>query len=376
MEIIMGHFIQIIVHIIRQKFSLLINGIKSICRGIRNYFSESMEHGIQFVCKIPWYIFAFILAINFVIGFFILYCNHCFSYFFMHLVCLTLNIIITVNIGKKYLNTLIILDHEIIENHTSENTELKMLYLRFKKYALHRCNLFACPLILVLFFWGIISQHYIKADIVGLYAVFLVNIVVSISVIGYIQYLWMLWFLYRISQGVNFHFNKNVPAQTPILVEIAQLLETAKWCFFLEGFLYVFEYYILIPKGKISPNMLNMPDNTSFLITWFVLLVVIILAFPVIILAQESFLAKIVDNLKNQIVHVLSQEFEDVESGEITDKFMYNAMIKNILSSEDYPVKSKRFGPALISIATFCLHTVSFFSQIPSLDYLFQSIGS
>ena len=43
MEIIMGHFIQIIVHIIRQKFSLLINGIKSICRGIRNYFSESME---------------------------------------------------------------------------------------------------------------------------------------------------------------------------------------------------------------------------------------------------------------------------------------------------------------------------------------------
>ena len=87
-------------------------------------------------------------------------------------------------------------------------------------------------------------------------------------------------------------------------------------------------------------------------------------------------MAKIVDNLKNQIVHVLSQEFEDVESGEITDKFMYNAMIKNILSSEDYPVKSKRFGPALISIATFCLHTVSFFSQIPSLDYLFQSIGS
>ena len=67
-----------------------------------------------------------------------------------------------------------------------------MLYLRFKKYALRRCNLFACPLILVLFFWGIISQHYIKADIVGLYAVFLVNIVVSISVIGYIQYLWML----------------------------------------------------------------------------------------------------------------------------------------------------------------------------------------
>lgn len=367
-----------IIHDMRNLTQLrrLLHSIRNAIGTIKNFFTGSMEQGIQFVCKMPWHICIGILFLNFIAGYVILYCNHCLSYFFPHLVCLTLNVAITINIGKKYMNTLLNLNREITEEHVSENTELKILYLRFQEYAFCRCNTLVCIVILVLFFWGIISQHYIKADIVGIYAVFVVIITVSVSVIGYMQYFWMLWFLYRVNKCSGFYFNKNVPAHTPFLVEIASLLETAKWCFFLEGFLYIFEYYILIPAGQISAYSLNIPDKTSFLITWLVLFVVIILAFPVIIFIQESFMANIVDNLKNQMVQTLSQEFDIVEHVNTTDRFMYNAMIKNILASEEYPVKNKRLGPALVSLATFCLHAVTLLSQIPSLDYLLQSIGS
>ncbi len=351
------------------------NIVRKYILSIKKFFSGSMQQGFKIIHEIPWYLSIFILVVNFIIGLLILYFNHRITYFFMHLVCLTLNAMITNYIGKKYVNVLIFLDKEITEKHISENVELKILYSRFRKYAMCRCNILVCMIVLAIFFWGIISQQYIKADIVGFYAIFVVTVTVSISVIGYMQYLWMLWFLYRVSKSTTFHFNKNAPAHTPFLVEISGLLETAKWCFFLEGFLYVFEYYILIPKGQISFQKLNMPNNTSFLISWFVLFVVIILAFPIIILVQESLMSKIVDHLKNERVQLLSQEFDMVDNSQTTDKFMYNAMIKNILTSADYPVKNQRFGPALVSLATFCLHFVTFFSQIPSLNYLFQLIG-
>lgn len=321
------------------------------------------------------------LVINFFAGLGILYFTNTLLHFILHLLSLTANMTITIAIGREYVDTIIFLDKKIVMEYTSENVELRMHYLKFREKTFSKSNLILCLIILIVFFWGIFSQNYIVLDVVGCYAVFIVSVTVSISVIGYSAYLYLLWFLYRIRNCTQMHYNTNNPASTPFLVKIATLTNHAKWCFLSEGFLYVFEYYILIPKENITPEGLQMPDNTSFLITWLVVFVVIILAFPIIVFLQESLMAQIVNNLKLNRINVLSELYENQiscvpKSFPVEETFMLNTIISNIISSADYPVKIQRFGPALISLATFFLHAVTLLSQLPSLKYLFQSIGS
>lgn len=322
---------------------------------------------------IYWVIF---LISNFITGIEILYISDTFIHFFPHLICLTINICITILIGKEYIDTILFLDKEIVMNHISENAELRIKYNQFRNKAFGKRKFIWCLIVLTIFLKAIFSQEYITIDLVGCYATFIVTVSVSISVIGYAEYLYLLWFLWCIRNCTDMHYNKNSPANTPFLVKIATLTNHAKWCFFGEGFLYVFEYYILIPKGKISFQGVYMPDNISFLITWCIVFIVIILAFPTIIIIQESLMSKIVNNLKNKQIEILSELYEEIipsraSKATLQKNYIVSTLISNIVSSADYPVKTQKFGPALISIATFFLHAFSLLSQLPSLKYLF-----
>lgn len=331
---------------------------------------HSIDKGILFLDNMPKKKIAFLLTINFICGTIILFYTNTINYFFPHLICLTLNIIITLAIGGEYANTILYLDEQILSNYKLENIELKKIYKRFRKYTFHMFNLAFCIVVLVVFFWGIFSQHYIKLDLVGCYAVYMVSVTVSISVIGYAQYLWILWFLYRVGNCSSLPYNKMMPAYTPFLVKIATLTKHAKWCFFIEGFLYVFEYFILIPNDHVTFSNINMPNNVSFLITWGVIFVVIILAFPVLIYTQEHLLSKIVSNLKEERIKTLSYHFDistKESSNQFTDIYMCNCIIHNLLTSPDYPVKIQRLGPAVVAMATFAVHIVSLIDQYPEL---------
>lgn len=294
-----------------------------------------------------------------------------FEYFFPHLVCLSLNIIITLSIGGEYADTIAFLDNEILpEKSCRKYKELCGTYKQFRHKAFHGLNFILCIIILTIFFWGIFSQHYIKLDVVGWYAVYMVSITVSISVIGYAQYLWLLWFLYRMSYCTIIPYNEIIPAYTPFLVKIGTLTKHAKWCFFIEGFLYVFEYLILIPKGNVTLLKINMPNQTSFLVTWGIIFVVIILAFPVIIYVQESLLTKIVKKLKNQRLEALLYNYyiPAIDKNELSPQiYMRNQMINSLINSPDYPVKIQRLGPSVVAVATCVLHVINLINQYPEL---------
>lgn len=330
----------------------------------------SMEKGVLFLYKVSKRKMALFLLLNFLIGVTILTYTNTMTPFFPHLISLTLNILITLSIGKEYVHTILFLDKEILKQYKTDNIELKKNYERFRKKAFQISNISLCIIVLAIFFWGIFSQNYIKFDIVGWYAIFVVSIVVSISVIGYVEYVWLLWFLYRVSKCSFIQYNKIIPAYTPFLVKIGTLTKHAKWCFFFEGFLYVFEYFILIPQGGITLSGLNMPNNISFLITWIIIFFVIILAFPIIILIQESLLLKIVKNLKNQRIEILSKQFNILskkETNHFQEIYICSWLINSLIASPDYPVKIQRLGPAIISIATIFLHVASFLEQYPEL---------
>lgn len=83
-------------------------------------------------------------------------------------------------------------------------------------------------------------------------------------------------------------------------------------------------------------------------------------------------MAKIIDNLKQEQIQNLSLSFniasQDLSNNTtISQAYMYNSMMANIVASNDYPIKARRLGPALISLATFVLHTVNLLSQLPPI---------
>lgn len=333
---------------------------------ISNY---SLEKGIFSLKKISKKIIIF-LVFNFLLGIIILTYTKTMNYFFPHLICLTLNMIITLYIGREYAHTILFLDDIILSNFKKDNVELRQNYKRFRQKAFHIQNLVLCIVVLSVFFWGIFSQHYIRLDVVGCYAIYIVSITVSISVIGYAEYLWLLWFLYRVSKCTSMPYNKIIPAYTPFLVKIGTLTNHAKWCFFIEGFLYVFEYYILIPNDNITLSNISMPDNFSFLVTWAIIFVVIILAFPIIVYIQEFFLSTIVNNLKTERVEILSYKINfPIEKNleRFPEMYMCNWLINSLISSPDYPVKVQRLGPTIVTMITFVLHVVNLINQYPDL---------
>ena len=335
-----------------------------------------METGFNALRKYPLKIYILLLGINFFVGFWILFYTRTIAHFFPHLFCLTINISITLRIGKTYIDTLKALNEELYK-HTEENTEIRSLFTNYYSKAMHPINLLACIVVVTIFLWGIFSQHYITLDLVGSYAVFMVCVSVSLSVIGYTQYLWMLWFLFRVSKCSSMYYNKIAPANTPFLVKIATLLQHVKWCFLVEGFFYTFEYFILIPKGNITSTTINMPDNFSFLLTWVIVLLVIVLAFPILVFFQEHWLTQIVSNWKRQRIEYLLIQYENL--GKIVSKknlslhtYLYHEIVANVVDSADYPLKIQRLGPMIVSIATVCIHMITLLGQLSDLKHLFN----
>ncbi len=356
----------------KHKFQLFKAKLSSLLSKIRNRLPPNLlEKCIMSLKTVSKKSVIILLTINFILGIVILNYSDAFSYFFPHLICLTLNIVITLLIGHEYANTIGFLDTEILPNKSCKKyIELCGVYKQFRHKTFHGINFVLCIIILTIFFWGIFSQHYIKLDVVGWYAIYMVTITVSISVIGYAQYLWLLWFLYRINYCSLIPYNEIIPAYTPFLVKIGTLTKHAKWCFFIEGFLYVFEYFILIPKGNVTLLEIDVPDKASFLVTWGVIFVVIILAFPVIIFIQESLLSKIVKDLKKQRLEALLYNYDipDIKKNELSPQiYIRNQMINNLIISPDYPIKIQRLGPSVVAAATCVLHIVNLINQYPEL---------
>lgn len=357
-------------------FVSLSNKMNYIKKSVAKIISSELQakpllKGFNILCKISplWILLA--LAVNGIIGFFILNITDSLEEYWFHIVCITSCICLTTIIGRKYVKVITLLDNEINKKNSLDNVELKINYDRFKNYAFHRANLLFCVVIPCIFFWAIFKQQYLKFDIVGVYGIIVISITLFMSILGYVEYMWMLWLLYRIVHCEHFYYNKSNPSQTPFLIYIADITNCAKWFFFVEGFIYIFEYFILIPRGNLLNGKIQMPDNLSFFVTWIILLIVLVMAFPVIVLVQEKMISRIIDNLKQEQIQALSICFNiannDLSNKTIEQAYMCNSIMTNIISSSDYPIRTQHFGPALISVATFVLHTVNLLSQLPQI---------
>lgn len=370
-------FIKQCILILNRKIIDLKKSLKSLFHKIKH---SSMRKFYVFLRNRSKAFYILILGVNFLIGSTILFCTGTSEKFLLHLVCLTVTISTTLYIGKHYIDTLEYLNKKILADMPPQYTEFRTLYSNFYTKAMRKSNMLKSMAVVTVFLWGIFSQHYIETNLVGFYAVFMVCISVSLSVIGYLQYIYILCLLFRLRKCSDIPYNQISPAYTPFLIEVATLLQRVKWCFFIEGFCYTFEYYILIPKGNITHLTVNMPDNVSFFITWAIVLLVIVLAFPTLVFLHEHLLATIIDNLKKQQIEYYSLQYRLISHDNLTPftpsvTYYYQEIISQLANSADYPLKIQRFGTAVASIASVCIHIFTLVSQFPQLQ-LFLINGS
>lgn len=347
--------------------------MKRICRNIKphiTFFKKKYNKFKAIIKKQKFQLCIYGLALNFIVGLVILYYSNTLRQFLPHLILLTITNSTSLYIARSYIDTLQYLKRELIDDYQPENIELIGLFKRLNKKAINKTNWLICFGIIVLFLWGIFSQDYICLNLVGIYAVFIVCVSVFVSVLGYMQYIYVLWFLFRVSKCSQMHYNVMFPAQTPFLVKVAALLQQAKWIFFIQGFGYTVEYFILIPKGNITLKEIKMPDNLSFLATWIVILIVIVLAFPIIVFFQEHILTKIIKNLKRKQIEYLNTQYQILcqntsAKQEATNMYLYQSIIGSVIASADYPLKIQKLGPILLSIVTTCIHIINLLNQLP-----------
>lgn len=264
-----------------------------------------------------------------------------------------------------------------------KNPEIRSLY---RKRLLPLQKSFWAPLvsvaITVFFFTCIVMLEYIELDIIGFYAIYIAGSSVLIGAYGYMQYLYFLWFIYRAGKceykgGAYYIY---APAQTPWVTQIAKTSQKLRTFFLMIGLIYVIEYSILVPTDKISFDnglpSLSMPNNAAFFISWAALFLLVIIAFPVINYFQRKFVTNLVEKLKEQTIHDLSELMIEEKSGRkdkqgrMSAVVTYSVIIENVRQTKSYPIDRRLGYETLVTFMTFLVHVLNLYSTVSSIPQL------
>lgn len=236
--------------------------------------------------------------------------------------------------------------------------------------------------ITIFFFSCIVMLEYIELDIIGFYAIYIAGSSVLIGAYGYVQYLCFLWFVYQAGklEYRSESYNIYTPAATPWVAQIAKTSQKLRSFFLWIGLIYVIEYGMLVPTDKISfidnKIALETPNNTAFFISWVALFLLVIIAFPVINHYQRKFVVDLVENLKGQTVHDLSQLMAEERRNDqdrrrrMSTVITYSVIIENIRSTKSYPIKQLFGYETVMTFVTFAVHVLNLYSKVTSIPQL------
>jgi hypothetical protein len=238
--------------------------------------------------------------------------------------------------SAKHYNTFIIKDFI----RTSEDPVLSAEKLKMKKNIFANYNIFI-SLIFSLFFIIIsIYLKFVNLDVTGFISLILLFITIFISNVGYALYVHLICFLYGLSNSKVEKYSKFHPAYTSWLVDITKYSSTYQNSFFISGTLYVILFTIHAPNNTLKILSFNGVFDLKDIIlsvSWLIVILAVLVGFPITSYLKSRMIRTIVTNLK-----IKSSEYYEtvVERVEIDKKLDYIKLIKEIMESADYPIKT------------------------------------
>lgn len=186
-------------------------------------------------------------------------------------------------------------------NNLKEITTEPIILGCISKYEKRQSSIVVIIIVLFMsafFSFCIIKLNYLPLSPLGIYGGLLALTTLIIGLYGYIQFAVLLSLLYEIS--LRDFSSPNYPGHQEWYSILNVLSHYLSKCFLVFGVFYILEYYLLVPINAITIKNLsltiNTVDNNVFVISWISIIILIVLAFPLLVIIRKKLLRKILYN--------------------------------------------------------------------------------
>lgn len=224
-----------------------------------------------------------------------------------------------------------------------------------------------------IFLYASLRLQYINLDIMGLYALFVIALIMISAVLGQTCYIYYLLLLRRIASGEKFKYNFYFPAKTDWVLLLSRMGARLNNAFFFLGFIYTLVFYLNMPSHYVVISLqtwqlrITTPDNFIFTASWAAIFLIIIVAFPVYYWTSSALMRRIVERLKTVSVNEVELLMESREGGlrgNVDIELKYYQLIANIQGSLNEPQKDLRLLPALATFGSIAVHGIKIFESL------------
>jgi len=209
-----------------------------------------------------------------------------------------------------------------------------------------------------LFIYASLELEYVAINPTGIYALAMIVLVMVSAVLGQLCYLYYVLLLRRLSRGKAFKYNFFLPARTDWVRLLDGMGSRLTNAFFILGFIFTLVYVLNVRPGYIVFSWqpiqitLSTPNDFVFVVSWVVLFLIVVIAFPCYVWLQSTYMRNLVRALKDKSIEEVNsltsgsgQPDEKVDSGNSSYRMMMDI-------DASVPAPRDQFNP-IPFIATF-----------------------
>ena len=258
--------------------------------------------------------------------------------------------------------------NEMTASHPIKFAGMKVIKLIYSKWVL-----LALVIVGGLYTYAAISLNYVEFNLIGIYALIMIVLMLGSAIFGQTVYVYYIILLISINRQSEFKYNFYIPAKTNWVVKLAKNGRMLNNSFFVLGFIYTLVYYLNVPQGAMKiidvstkgniwdKFQFSTPDNFIFIISWIIIFIIIVVAFPVYYYVQNTYIKSLVRNLKDLSIFEI-QKFMKAKELSVNDnielELKYFTLINNVENSPSKPLSSYNVIPILSSIGSISVHFI------------------
>ena len=218
-----------------------------------------------------------------------------------------------------------------------------------------------------LYIYATISLKYIEMNPTGYYALFMIVLVMLSAILGQTCYVYYLLLLRRVARSESFKYNFYFPARTNWVQVLTQMGIRLNNAFFVLGFIYTAVFFLNVPSEYITISLspwrieLSTPDNPIFLVSWFTIFIIIIVAFPMYAWIKARYLSAIIRRLKDISIgeiETLITESGIRGKGDADTELKYYQLMDNIEKSSRSASEASNLLPIAATLSSIAVHLI------------------
>ena len=219
-----------------------------------------------------------------------------------------------------------------------------------------------------LFVYSSVELRYVTFNPTGAYALLMIILVMISAILGQLCYVYYIFLLRRIAAGHGFKYNFYLPYRTNWVLLLDDVGFRLNNAFFVLGFIYTSVYCLNVKGGYLKLAFqplkleLSTPNNIAFAVSWVVLFVIIIIAFPLYAWLRSRYIDAIVRKLKDisiEEINFLITESGTGQKKDLDSEQKYYRLILDIDGSPRSPRERLNIIPIVATLSSIAVQLIT-----------------